>query len=280
MVITVDFRRYDSVGAFREDVLDLLMENEAENNILISRLTEGSTNNTGDWLMATIVDNGSISLAALCSKPFNLLLYDAGGNRSSAVDELAREIRRAGYSIPGVLAESGLARRFADAYCPKGKGRLHISMVAMTLHRLSTYEKAPGSFRELGERDMFYVPFWEHAFGEDCRVHVFSIPEVTDRIKARLGKGTHFIWEDGNPVSQAVHGRSTPNGAIINMVYTPPHYRGRGYATSVVGELTRKLLGRGKAFCALFADAENPISREIYNKLGYRDICTYDDIRF
>jgi len=127
---------------------------------------------------------------------------------------------------------------------------------------------------------MFFVPYWEHAFSEDCRVHVFTIQENIDRIRKRLGKDSHFIWEDGQPVSQAVHGRDTPNGAIINWVYTPPHFRGRGYATSVVAELSRSLLDSGKSFCCLFADASNPISCELYRKLGFYDVCNFDEIRF
>ena len=127
---------------------------------------------------------------------------------------------------------------------------------------------------------MYFVPYWEHSFGEECGTHVFPISDITDRIRTRLDKGTHYIWEDGNPVSQAVHGRSTPNGAVINMVYTPPHFRGRGYATSVVARLTRTLLDAGKDFCCLFADAENPAARKIYNNLGFYDVYTFHDISF
>ena len=276
----MEIQRYNSVEAFRADVFGLLMENEAENNLLISMLTESSAKYSDDWLMATVVDRGNISLAALCSKPFNLLLFEPKSSDRVAVEMLAREIRRIGFGVPGILAESGLARRFAGAYSTDGSGKHHISMVVMYLDRLHAYDIAPGYFREIGERDMFFVPFWEHAFGEDCRVHVSPLPEVVSRIRARLGKGKHFLWEDGIPVSQAVYGRGTPNGAIINMVYTPPHLRGRGYATAVVGELSRMLLENGKAFCGLFADACNPVSRNIYRKLGYRDIGIFDDIRF
>ena len=276
----MEFQRYDSVEDFRADVLGLLMEKEAENNLLISMLTENSAKHTDDWLMATVVDGGNISLVALCSKPFNLLLFEPEGSNCGAVETLAREIRRIAFSVPGILAESGLARRFAGAYSADGSGKHHISMVVMYLDILQAYDKAPGNFREIEERDMFFVPFWEHAFGEDCRIHVFPLPEVVKRIRTRLGKGTHFLWEDGTPVSQAVFGRGTPNGAIINMVYTPPHLRGRGYATAVVGELSRMLLESGKSFCGLFADTYNPVSCNIYRKLGYRDIGIFDDIRF
>ena len=276
----MQFRNYENVESFNNDVLETLLKDEVSNNILLSILTESKARYATDWLMATVVNEGGLALAALCTKPFNLLLHGAAGVPQGCVELLAREIRRIGFSPPGVLAERVLAQRFAEAYCAGSAGKPHLSMNVMRLDRLAEYNKAPGTCRMLEESDMFFVPYWEHAFSVDCRVHAFSIPENVERIRTRVGKDTHFIWEDGAPVSQAVFGRETPNGAIVNWVYTPPHYRGRGYATSVVAELTRSLLERGKSFCCLFADADNPISCEIYRKLGYYDVCLFDDIRF
>lgn len=276
----MDFQKYGDAEAFSSDVLGILLENEVQNNLLISILTDSKARYASDWLMATVADYSGIVLTALCTKPFNLLLYESGRASTDAMDLLAREIRRLGAGLPGVLAERSLARRFADAYLPGCPIEPRMSMIVMRLDSLAEHKVAPGSCRTLQERDMFFVPFWERSFSEDSKVQVFSIKDNVDRIRTRLGKNSHFIWEDGIPVSQAVNGRCTPNGAVINMVYTPPHYRGRGYATSVVAELAGSLLKRGHSFCCLFADAENPVSRELYRKLGFYDVYTFDDIRF
>ena len=127
---------------------------------------------------------------------------------------------------------------------------------------------------------MSFTPSWEQAFCIDCHTPVFTLSENEERIRTRIGKDTHFIWEDGQPVSQAVYGRDTPNGAVVNWVYTPPQYRGHGYATSVVAELSKSLFDRGKLFCCLFADADNPASRSVYRKLGYYDVCEFEEILF
>ena len=273
---------YDNIETYSAEVLGILLESEIQNNLLISLITENKASYATDWLLATVIDDsGEIILTSFWSKPFNILLYETKNTRNDdAVELLAREFRKAGYSLPGVMAERGLAQRFAKAYTPPKMSESHMSVVAMRLDRLAQYEKAPGFCRELSKSDMFFTPYWEHAFSEDCRVHVFTISEDTKRIESRLGRGIHFIWEDGVPVSQAVHGRNTPNGAIINWVYTPPHYRGRGYATSVVAELSESLLKRGKDFCCLLADADNPASRRLYSKLGYYDVCELEDIKF
>ena len=150
----------------------------------------------------------------------------------------------------------------------------------MKLDNLTEYNKAPGFSRVLTEEDLSYVPAWEHEFSIDCNLLTSTPAEYEERIRTRLGKDTHFIWEDGQPVSQAVHGRDTPNSAVISWVYTPPKFRGCGYATSVVGELTKSLLSKGNKFCCLFADAANPISRGVYKRLGYYDVCVFDEIIF
>ena len=276
----VQFRRYDDVESFKYDTFDALMENEVRNNLLISMVTENKASCDAGWMMATITDKGHVILAALYAKPFNLFLYGPEREGHDAILLLAEEVRSIGLDLPGVLAECSLARCFADAYCANGESRRNLAMNIMRLDKLLEFKKAPGHNRPLEESDMIFVPYWEHAFSEECGAHVFTISENFDRISSRLGKGSHFIWEDGFPVSQAVHGRDTPNGAIINWVYTPPHLRGRGYATSVVAALSESLLERGKSFCCLFADADNPVSCEIYRNLGYYDICTLEDIRF
>ena len=81
-------------------------------------------------------------------------------------------------------------------------------------------------------------------------------------------------------MSVAASTRQTRNGISIGMVYTPPEHRCRGYATACVAELTRVLLHAGHSYCALFADQENPASNRVYQKVGYRSICDYDEYTF
>ena len=287
----VQLKFYENTEVFRAEILEVLLENESQNNLFISLITDSKARYANDWLSASVVGQNGITLTALYVKPFNLLLYEPGNvQNDDAVSLLAGELHKIGCSPPGVTAESDVAARFANAFCSGGantggtnttrKYSKYMSIAVMQLDKPAVFEKAAGFCRELESRDMFFAPYWERAFSEDCRATVFSIPEITRRIKNRLGKSTHFFWEDGVPVSQAVHGRDTPNGSVINHVYTPPHYRGRGYAASVVALLSNSLLERGMKFCCLFADADNQASCGLYGKLGYREVCRFDDIRF
>nr|WP_246484738.1 GNAT family N-acetyltransferase [Virgibacillus salarius] len=66
--------------------------------------------------------------------------------------------------------------------------------------------------------------------------------------------------------------RETKHGATINAVYTPDKYKKKGYATSVVSQLSQKLLNDGYQFCSLYTDLSNPTANNIYKKIGYYKI--------
>jgi predicted GNAT family acetyltransferase len=89
-----------------------------------------------------------------------------------------------------------------------------------------------------------------------------------------------WLWEDGEPVSLASCSAPTPTGIRIGPVYTPPERRGRGYATALVAELSRRLLAEGHRACYLYADLANPTSNAIYERIGYRRVADSAEISF
>ena len=275
------FVRYTSIDAFAGDTLEILLENEVQNNLPISFIADKTTDKT-NWFLASVKDeDGGVVLTAACTPPFNIVMYETRNQpNSAAVKLLGDELKSIGLAFPGVLAEQSLAQRFAESYADGHGFHTNLSMNVMRLDKVSDMDRSPGHCRLLREDDLYFVPYWERAFSEECRVEVFDIPTNTEQVKSRIEEQTHFIWEDGRPVSQAVHGRSTQNGAVVNGVYTPPHYRRKGYASSVVAELSQVLLERGHTFCCLFADADNPISCGIYRKIGYYDLCVFSEIKW
>jgi predicted GNAT family acetyltransferase len=272
---------YKSTEAFAADTLEVLLENEVQNNLPISFI-DSKKEDKSDWLLGSVKNaNGGIALVAACTPPFNVVLYETGNRQNdAAVRLLSDELNRAGFIPPGVTAERGLARRFAEIFCENRRFHRHISMNIMRLDAVKDIQKALGRCRPLREDDLYYTPYWARAFAEECRVEEYDIPAYVERHRSIIEANTYYIWEDGCPVSQAAQGRKTQNGAVLTAVYTPPHYRSRRYASSVVAELSQILLDRGNKFCCLFADAENPISCGIYRKIGYRDLCVFEEIRF
>jgi len=60
-------------------------------------------------------------------------------------------------------------------------------------------------------------------------------------------------------------------------VYTPPEFRGRGYASALVAALSQAMLDAGYHFCTLFTDLANPTSNHIYQAIGYQPVCDTDE---
>jgi len=88
------------------------------------------------------------------------------------------------------------------------------------------------------------------------------------------------VWRDSQPVSMAAWAGQTPRGVRVNMVYTPPELRRRGYASAAVSALTKKLLDAGRKFVFLFTDLSNPTSNSIYRKMGYEAVCDINEVDF
>jgi predicted GNAT family acetyltransferase len=80
-------------------------------------------------------------------------------------------------------------------------------------------------------------------------------------------------------VSLAIANRKVSNCVVIGSVYTPPHFRGKGYAMACVSHLCRKILNEGWKFCALYADRANPDSNKVYQKIGFKDVFYYDQYK-
>lgn len=276
----MEFKRYPEKEAFVAEVLPVLMENEVQNNLPISFFHKKDVDSTR-WLMSCVQEDGRIMLVAVCTPPHNVILYETGNRPcQKAVLVLATSLRELDFPVPGVLAEQGLAHRFAQAYLNSENWKLHVSMHIMQLDKVSNLVKAPGFMRSIEEEDQFFLPHWRRAFEEDCHLPAQDLRTHTQLLVPLYKERLHFLWEDNFPVAMAAQCRKTENGAVIGNVYTPPQFRGKGYGQALVASLSQLLLNRGNRFCCLFADAENPISCGIYRKIGYRELCIYDELHF
>ena len=108
----------------------------------------------------------------------------------------------------------------------------------------------------------------------------FESLEAVDAIAETDPDGAWLLWDDGGPVSLAAYGSPTPIGTRVGPMYTPPELRGRGYATSVVVELTEERLATGLAFCFRCADLANPTSTAIYVSIGYEPVADQNQWSF
>jgi len=190
-------------------------------------------------------------------------------------------------SIPKALAER-MGIRVGDelawedaAGCDSDAGmRQGLYQLRQVRNRGST----PGSLRPARPEELELLSEWAMGFNRDVWK---KPPAESDREDARrlmegkLAKQDLYVWQlDSRPVSMAARSRPTRRSIAVNLVYTPPALRGRGYATSCVAALSQVLLDSGFERCTLFADLDNPTSNHIYQQIGYELLAEFEEYEF
>jgi len=101
-----------------------------------------------------------------------------------------------------------------------------------------------------------------------------SIPQDEKLYRYRLSTKKIYVLEvNGIPVSMAGYTRELQTAIGVSFVYTPPYYRGKGYASSCVAQISQMALDKGFTKCVLYTDLLNPTSNSIYQKIGYTPVC-------
>ena len=307
----MDLTRYADPAAFAGRAGPFLLRHEAEHNLTLGLLgamqrqpTLPTPPATPPYL-ATLEEGGEVRAVALRTPPHRLVLSRIGpgvdppaGAPDAAplgVDKVAEEVTEhlvadlAGHSpdLSGVLGPPAFAGVFAGRWAER-LGKQARRGMATRIFQLDAVTPAPaaqgvaGALRPATEADLDLLIRWVAAFTRDIGER-----GEADEARARAGvsrtiaAGGLHLWEveGAGPVSMANATGATPSGIRINMVYTPPELRRRGYASACVGALSQAQLDAGRRFCFLYTDLANPTSNHIYQELGYRpgaDADTYD----
>jgi uncharacterized protein len=274
------------LGPFSEIVVPLLLRDEARNNLalgIVGTLREHPEAYTEPAKLWTVRSRGEPVAAALRTPPHHLVLTDP--QTDATLDALTEALLRGDVRIPGVVGNLPAVDGFVTSWrATTGAVTTILTRQGVyALERVAELPAAPGAARRATRRDRDRLLPWLIAFAEE------ALPEpdpermaamLDQRLPGDSGTGI-LVWEvDGEPVSLAGFGGPTPNGIRVGPVYTPPEHRGRGSATGLVAELSRRLLAAGRRFCFLYTDLANPTSNAIYERIGYRRVCESADHAF
>lgn len=194
-------------------------------------------------------------------------------------DSLAARLDALGRSVPSVSGDHATATAFAESWRRRTGATPEPRDLRLRLYRLGTLtppEPLPaGRGRVLGEGDLEEVIFWcgefAKAVGEDVSL------DADTWAGTRFADKRYTLWEtpDGAPVSVAGMNPLIGGQIQVDIVYTPDHLRGRGYAAAVTAEVSRAALAAGASDVVLFADLSNPTSNALYQRLGYRPLADW-----
>jgi predicted GNAT family acetyltransferase len=274
--------RFDDATRFLERAESWLMASEAENNLILAvahRLRgTGSEHRESSAYLAVVERGGEVRGCAFRTPPLKV-----GITRMphAAIAHLAEDIRRVYPEIPGVLGPEPEAGIFAATWGERSDVRFEVGMRQgiYRLQRVRPPRSSPAGRLRLADRtDMAQAVEWSSSFVRET--HVFADRDLAGSVLAKIDDGTLWLWDDGGPRSMAAEGGRTPNGSRIGWVYTPPEWRGRGYASACVAKLSAHLLASGRRFCFLYTDLANETSNALYQRIGYEKVCDAIDYRF
>jgi GNAT superfamily N-acetyltransferase len=284
----MEVRRFDDAAAWLENVEPLLLSDEARHDLplgLANTLIRHPSVYPTKHLWSVDHAGGTVG-AALQTPPHNLALARPAGD--GAIEQLARSIEHAGLRLPGVTAADPECGAFADVWTmlTGDAVRTVMGQGVYALPAVSDVPSATGTARRAdGPEDLERILGWLDDFdAEVVPVEIRGDPGERQRRATTVfssEEGGFWLWEDGGrAVSMTGVGSFTPNGARIGPVYTPRGERGRGYATSLVAEVSRQQLAEGRTFCFLHTDLGNPTSNAIYRRIGYERVCDSYVMRF
>lgn len=276
----VSVRTFESVEPIRTIAEDYLLRAEAEHNLLFGlfdRLTQQQTR-ADDAALALLGDQ-VVGVALSAPLPGQLLVLSRMTER--VAQALADALARLPLDVPAVKGPPAPATAFAIRWSALRKRRPIPGLLEriLALRSLRSPPPAPGRALIAGSPHLELLGRWCEAFARDISARH---PTSSERIQALVAAGAVELWQkpDGELCSMAATVRGSPNGAVISWVYTPPAQRNRGYAASCVAALCQRLLARGKDFCCLYADSDNPTSNGLYTRLGFEAVATTREFRF
>lgn len=228
------------------------------------------------WLAATDDVVGACSW----TPEFPLLVSSMppGSARAVAAAALDRA-RTIGMRLPGVTGPRDVAQRIAVAMAELTGTRVNerMHMLVHDLPAIRDVGAPPGAARLASVDDAPLVTQWMRAFAADVRATVN--PNLHSVVGDAIDHERVWLWMDGGqPRSTAARQPMVGGVPRIGGVYTPPLWRGRGYARRLVYEISAAAMATpGVRTCTLNTDASNPVSNRIYRQIGYRPIAEHSE---
>lgn len=273
--------RHKTAREFLERAGEWLERAEAENNLLlgISKyfLTNERRLDVNTYLL-TVEESGKILGAALMTPPRHLIITRMS---EPALVALADYLLKEDMWVPGVVGPKSTSRLFAAQWKNQTGKNSHLKMSQRiyACERVVVPVYSRGYLRPAIESDEALLVQWSAEFCREARIED-EIEHTMARIPNEIARQSLYVWDNDQVVSMAIVQRQTARGICVSMVYTPPHLRKHGYATSCVTALTQRMLDSGKGFCCLYTDLTNPTSNTIYQKIGYQPVCDSEDLVF
>ena len=254
---------------FNEENIGYLLEKEEINNLIIGCLHDSlKAIDIEKWVMGNVTIEDNVELIFICPPDSKLLIYSPTNNDDdddSLYKFIAEQFKSMEIKLLGVKAETKIANKFSEQYANFFNCNFNIfmSMKILVLTTLENIQILNLNYRKATIDDLDTFEYGNSA-------------EIGQNQRKFIKEGLYLLEDNGKVVSQAAIRRKMSMGGV----FTPEAYRGKGYSTTLIYLLSKKLLEEGARYCVLHTDASNYTSNHIYQKIGYRFIADMADITF
>jgi hypothetical protein len=274
---------FENATHFYERVKSYLLQHEAHHNLILGisdTLIRSPERFKSQPYLVSVEEDETLLAIALWTPPRKLVL--SRSVNSLALSAIAQDLHSRQEQLPGAIGPVPEAKAFAQSWQAL-TGQSYREDIAQRIYQLEAVQpipKASGNFRQATTDDRDLVIGWCKAFTEEAIDEAVDQQQTERLVDRHLSEETLYLWQDNVPVSMAACSGPTPNGIRINLVYTPPEHRKKGYASSCVAALSQTLLDAGRKYCFLFTDLANSTSNHIYQTIGYQPVCDVNDYSF
>ena len=278
---------YTDGHAFWREVATPLSARPVQNNVFVGVAGRIRKDLRKDLIRLGVFDGADLVLGALRTPPHRLNLAHEG-HGVAGIDALVRYLVDAEIAIPGVVGEEALAEAFVKRWClatgqvAESRPRHGRIQNLYEVVRVVPPAGVPGSLRPARATERELIVQWETGFAVDAGLPAVEreAAYIARFVDEGLADRSFFVWEvDGSPAATARLRAVGEIGARVSGVYTPEDKRGHGYASALTAALSTRVLASGR-WCCLFADADNPLTNRIYQRIGYTKVATFADIMF
>lgn len=294
---SVELKTHPTAESFLAAVSPFALPREAEHGLLLGLATAAQSGGQDKAVSSSqapkpdvepcfaSVGTPDASFAAVAKFPPAYLFILAASDEKTA-RRLAEAVHAYGFRAPGVVGTKPLSGAFAGRWSELAGclPKLSMDQLIYELTAVIPPDHPPnGRLRRATQEEIELIASWMLGFRLDALPNDPPGKDVdfAAAARARIETGSIHVWEtDAGPVCMAAFARPTLNGVTINLVYTPPEHRKRGYASAMVAALSQVALDQGKKACFLYTDATNPTSNAIYQRIGYRLVCASEHWSF
>lgn len=278
----MEWEMYSDAMAFAKQVEALLYKREDEYSLFIGILEQIKEGRYEEYYLGIAKVDGEIAAACLMTPPHPLQLISFDGH-AGLEKKIAEKLMGAGIWVDSIIGDRQTAEAFAQAWSEK-KGTVIKEVMNQGLYRADSVNrklvKSPGTWRVASSKDAPLLEEWMLLFERDTGIAASTAAEAARKIDDFLERKEVFVWEDrGEVVSCMKKARPSKHGITVSFVFTPAKYRRRGYARTLVAEVTEELLEEYD-FVMLYTDLANPTSNKIYREIGYEQIANPVHLKF